>query len=217
MTHPDLERLNDFVDGRLAPATHASVDAHLAGCASCRDAVAVLRDTVATAAALPPALPVPDGLWDDIRATIQARQVIPLPVPRATPRFRSTRMLVAAATALVILSSGTTVLLMRGAPREEATPGPVALLPAHWVATEEGYLASVASLREQLNTQRAHLDPATVAAVERALSTIDLAIAEGREAMQRDPANATLADLLASNYRQKVDLLRRATQLASTT
>ena len=38
-------------------------------------------------------------------------------------------------------------------------------------------------------------------------------LAEARAALLTDPANAALADLLASNYRQKVELLRRATQL----
>jgi anti-sigma factor RsiW len=217
MTHPDVERLNDFVDGRLTPDSRQSVGAHLVGCASCRHEVAALRHIGAAAAALPQALPVPDGLWDDVRATIDARKVIALPVPRATPRFRSTRTLVAASAALVILSSGTTAVLLRGTTPAQAPAGPATLLPANWVATEAGYLESAASLREQLNAQRDHLDPATVEAVERALATVDSAIAEAREAMMQDPANATLADLLASNYRQKVELLRRATQLASET
>jgi hypothetical protein len=74
----------------------------------------------------------------------------------------------------------------------------------------------VLELREQLAVMHGELSPATIQAVEQSLSTIDVAIAEAREALLRDPANAALPELLASNYRQKIDLLRRATQIPST-
>ena len=70
-------------------------------------------------------------------------------------------------------------------------------------------------LREQMEVLHDHLSPGTLVKVERALATIDLAIAEGREALLRDPSNAALSELVASNYRQKIELLRRVTQLAS--
>ena len=57
------------------------------------------------------------------------------------------------------------------------------------------------------------LDPATIATVERSLTTIDGAIAEARAALMRDPGNGTLSRLLASSYEQKVTLLRRASEL----
>lgn len=216
MTHPDVSQLNDYMDARLAPDARRDVEMHLAGCAPCRAEVDDLRRLLTAAAALPEAVPAPEGLWADVRATIDARKVVALPGVRGTQWFRSTRMLVAAAMALVVVSSGTTALLMRDrAPA--ATSGGATLLPAAWLSTETGYVESAASLRAQLEAQRAVLDPATVAAVERAVATIDAAITEAREALVRDPANAALADLLASNHRQKVDLLRRATQLASAT
>ena len=71
-------------------------------------------------------------------------------------------------------------------------------------------------LRAELQALHDDLSPETVVKVEHALATIDLAIAEGREALLRDPANTALSELVASNYRQKIDLLRRMTQLAST-
>ena len=70
-------------------------------------------------------------------------------------------------------------------------------------------------LRQQLEVLHDHLSPETLVKVERALATIDVAIAEGREALLRDPSNAALSELVASNYRQKIELLRRMTQLAS--
>ena len=84
-----------------------------------------------------------------------------------------------------------------------------------WQASERVFQASVLEFREQLEVLHDHLSSETVVKVERALATIDLAIAEGREALLHDPANAALSELLASNYRQKIELLRRMTQLAS--
>ena len=84
-----------------------------------------------------------------------------------------------------------------------------------WQASERVFQANVLALREQLEALHDHLAPETLVKVERALATIDLAIAEGREALLRDPANAALSELVASNYRQKIELLRRMTQLAS--
>jgi hypothetical protein len=86
---------------------------------------------------------------------------------------------------------------------------------ASWQSSEREFQASVVELREQLEVLHDHLSPETLVKVERALATIDLAIAEGREALLRDPSNAALSELMASNYRQKIELLRRMTQLAS--
>jgi hypothetical protein len=56
-----------------------------------------------------------------------------------------------------------------------------------------------------------------VETVERSLHVADAAIAEARDALARDPANGLLAEIFASNYERKIDLLRRATELAPRT
>ena len=57
------------------------------------------------------------------------------------------------------------------------------------------------------------LAPETVAQLKASLRTIDEAILEARNALARDPANKTLIEMLSGNYRQKVDLLRRTTEM----
>jgi hypothetical protein len=89
--------------------------------------------------------------------------------------------------------------------------GPTTVL-ASCQSSERAFQASVVELRGQLEVLHDHLSPETLVKVERALATIDLAIAEGREALLRDPSNAALSELMASNYRQKIELLRRVTQ-----
>jgi hypothetical protein len=126
--------------------------------------------------------------------------------------------LAAAAVVLVAATASLTGIVMRsqtGAVTVVESSPAQATVVASWQASEKAFQASVLELREQLAMLHDHLKPETIVTVERSLATIDVAIAEGREALLRDPANAALSELLASNYRQKIELLRRVTQLAS--
>ena len=53
------------------------------------------------------------------------------------------------------------------------------------------------------------LRPEAAEALDRDLHVVDVAIAELKDAIARDPSNRALRQLLASSYRQKVDLLKR--------
>jgi hypothetical protein len=215
--HLSWDTLNDLADERLdARARHAAMT-HLATCAECEDALAALSATTRAARALPPSIDPPDEVWGSIRQSIEGGKVAQLgrggPVWWATPR-----RLAAAAAVLILASSGVTALVMRRAATTGdttfvSTPAGNTMLPVALQAAERGYLASVGELHTMLQEQRGTLAPATIASVERSLATIDMAIAEARAALLADPANAALADLLASNYRQKIELLRRATEL----
>jgi len=50
-------------------------------------------------------------------------------------------------------------------------------------------------------------------AIDYPVRTIDEAILEARNALARDPANKMLIEMLSGTYRQKVDLLRRTTEM----
>jgi hypothetical protein len=77
------------------------------------------------------------------------------------------------------------------------------------------YDAAVADLEKILLDDRDRLDPRTVMVIERNLQTIDDAIRQAREALDRDPANTYLNSHLADARRRKLELLRHATALAS--
>ncbi|MGQ0648008.1 MAG: zf-HC2 domain-containing protein [Gemmatimonadaceae bacterium] len=222
--HISWDTLNDLADGLLPGADRERADRHLHVCPDCTAALADLRSTVGRVAELANELAPPDELWSEIRSTIDARKVASLRThgfARARGWWMTPRRLAVAAVTLIVLSSGTTAVLLRqaGGPGATLSPssGPGVLLPASWQSAERGYLASVEELREQVEAQRDRLSPSTIAAVEQTLATIDVAIAEARAALLRDPANAALSELLASNYRQKVELLRRAAQLDAST
>jgi hypothetical protein len=224
--HLDWDVLNDLADGRLEGEAGVAALAHAQDCAECRRTFAAVRDLRAQAAALPEAVDPPPELWTAIVATIEpeaARSRRQVKQSAASRWFAQPWRLAAAAALLVAASSGLTVLVMQratdGATSPVANSAPLSTgaapitLPVAWQAAERGYLESVAELAAMLDDQRAVLSPATIASVERSLGIVDDAIAEARAALLTDPANAALADLLASNYRQKVELLRRASQL----
>lgn len=216
-THLSWEQLNDFADARLDEGARYAATAHLASCAECEDALAALAATTQAARTLPSSIDPPADVWMSVRESIEHAKEAP--IGRQGPAWWATpRRLAAAAAVLILASSGVTVLVMQQAGSMPDTavvraPAGGTTLPVGWQAAEQGYLASAAELHALLQEQRATLAPATIASVERSLATIDMAIAEARAALLTDPANAALADLLASNYRQKVELLRRATQL----
>jgi hypothetical protein len=72
----------------------------------------------------------------------------------------------------------------------------------------------VADLEKALKNGRSRLDKSTVEIVEHNLQIIDQAIAQARDALAADPANAYLSGHLVEARRRKLDLLRRAAELA---
>jgi hypothetical protein len=216
--HLSWETINDLVDDLLPQEDREAASRHVSDCAECRGALEALDAAMTAARTAPAAMTPPDDLWGNVRATIESRKVAHLAGRPATPRgwWITTPRLVAAGLALVVGTSAITALAVRGrAPDPALGSQRIASLPVAWQAAERGYQASVLELRVQLATMHDEFAPATILAVEQSLATIDVAIAEAREALLRDPANAALPELLASNYRQKIDLLRRATQIPS--
>lgn len=155
-------------------------------------------------------------LWPDIRARIDQGRVQALPgasgVPDAPrlPWYALPRRLAAAAVLLVSFTAAGTWWLMRSG---ESTTGVADSAAA--LATFDADERSAAALAATLDGRRAKLDPATLAVLERTLRTIDGAIAEAREALASDPANPAVRAFVATAYRQKIDFLRRANDVAA--
>ena len=88
------------------------------------------------------------------------------------------------------------------------------IVPANFADAQ--FNAAVDDLERILREERGRLDPRTVLILERNLKAIDAAITEARMALEQDPANPFLNSHLADARRRKLDLLRHATELAST-
>jgi hypothetical protein len=152
-------------------------------------------------------------LWPEIRARVEAERVQALPV--AGPARRSGRMipLRLAAVAAVALVMVTATLTWWSRPS-------VLPMAVDSTATAIYSFASYERSAEELSTllaqRSAKLDPATREVLERSLRTIEEALAEARAALDREPANAEMRAFVEAAWRQKLDFLRRANDVAAT-
>lgn len=222
MTDQWIDRLSEYLDGDLAPAERAALEAHLAGCPTCRTTVDELRHVVARAHALVD-LPVGADLWGGVAARIgaSATPVVDLNAWRMRRNVTlSLPQLAAAAVLLLAVGAGATTLAFRApaaAPSTAATAAPrgARAIPASLPGKAElSYDSAVRELEQALDAGRRQLSPKTVTVLEKNLARIDVAIAEARAALEADPANAYLNAHLAHTMRQKLELLRQATELA---
>jgi hypothetical protein len=219
MTHEVIRHLlDDYVMGDLDDAARAPVAEHIAACEICHAEVYSLESIRARAHDLPTEIDPPTDAWSNIRSAIE-RDVAAIDVTGKTSRARWQRPLGIAAALLVVaaLSSGGTYLYLRDrgahAPAsslaQEGTPATLAA----FTLQENDFLRNAAILQDLLDQQEGSLAPETVAQLKASLRTIDEAILEARNALARDPANKTLVEMLTATYRQKLDLLKRTTEM----
>jgi anti-sigma factor RsiW len=224
MTHEVIVHLlDDYVTGELSDDARAPVAEHVAACAICSAEVASLKGILERAADLPRSIDPPAEAWANIRSSI-LREESAAKSHLASGRKRLWRhpwmAAVAAGIVVAILSSTTTAWYLNrthraGVSASAATPtgntGQATI--AQFTLEENSYLRTVAALQDVLDQQEAVLAPETVAQLKASLRTIDEAIYEARNALARDPSNRVLVEMLTASYKQKVDLLRRSTEI----
>lgn len=199
-----------IADGTLTPELEAVATEHLDACTACAADVARIRTLMTRTRELPSELTEhADDLWPAIRARIEQEKVAPLrDQAAARSRIRPRLAWVAtglAAAAVVAIAA----LSRRGNPAAAPdTPASSTTLAAVAESTQV-YEEQVRFLLNQLELRRALMRPQTAASVDHDLEVIDNAIAELKRAIDRDPRNVALRVLLASSYKQKVELLKR--------
>jgi hypothetical protein len=216
--HLTTDRLSDYVDGVLNPSDVADVERHVNVCADCARDVSRMRALLGAASALPRAIEPPPATWSAVRDAIEARKVATLPLVEVQrPRKLSWRWL-AAASVLVVAAIGTAIGFSRESNRSQPataytlstrTPSVVAMM------IDRHYMPAIDQLTASLRDAPGQPPRKNVPAVARSLVIVDSAIAETRAALIRDPGNRNIADLLAANYQRKLDLLKRASELAT--
>lgn len=221
MTHEVIRHLlDDYVTGELPQDARAPVAEHVTACEICAEEVRGLERVLARAADLPKSIDPPAEAWTQIKAAILKDDA----AVTSTRRIRSViwrhpiAFAAAASIVVAVLSSAATVAYLhsRATDSQAAVDTGGGATPASFAAftiEENNYLRTVGTLQDVLDRQESSLAPETVAQLRASLRTIDEAILEARNALARDPANKVLIDMLSSNYRQKVDLLRRTTEL----
>jgi hypothetical protein len=219
-THLTEEQRQSLADGSLSAEQRASAAAHVADCSVCGDDVARLTTLMKRIHETPaPDAPF-DDLWPEIRARIEQTKVVPLAGSGTREAGRGTReagsgrrMRWFVSTGAVAAAAIITVLALRDRP---AGRGDSSLVSAGDTTTlvavvdsAHAYEAEARILLDKLELRRAMLRPEAAQALDRDLRVVDVAIAELKDAVARDPNNPALRRLLASSYRQKVDLLKR--------
>jgi hypothetical protein len=168
-------------------------------------------------------------LWAGVASRLEPRSAATTTVTR-TFTFTMSQLAIAASFLIAVVAGVTWLAANRGAAaggagtnqeviqayREPAgTPEAGGqIVPANFADAQ--FNAAVSDLERILREERNRLDPRTVMVLERNLKAIDAAINEARMALESDPANPFLNSHLADARRRKLDLLRHATELAST-
>ena len=169
-------------------------------------------------------------LWPGVQARLRsedrasARQTA---VAERTFTFTLSQLAVAASFLIAVVAGVTWLAANRpaltgGGPTQEViqAEGEPAGVPSGQIVpanfADAQFNAAVSDLERILREERGRLDPRTVLILERNLKAIDNAINEARMALDSDPANPFLNSHLADARRRKLDLLRHATELAST-
>lgn len=220
------ERLDAYVAGALSQRDTHAVEQHVARCGSCRDDLVFLQSLRDEVSELPRSIDPPHDLWPAVarrvRATGDAGHELAAshrlrPRASASARLRPlvTVPAVAAALVLAALSSAMTFVLVRPAVRQaaiESAPPVGAVL-----TIEDRYRGALEDLTAALDARRAELDPRLARVLEENLRMIEEAIRESRTALAQNPGNVVLTRMLETTYATKLDLLRRATRVASET
>lgn len=229
-----IDCLSDYMDGNLDQDDCDALEAHLAECGECREALAGLRDIVASARELGDIQPARD-LWPGIAAAIVAPMkatgatVIQLPTAQRAQSagpglFLSRRQLAAAATILMLISATATWVVGPGL-AVQATPD-IAGIPAGTsdvLFTSElpeapvGLVEELRSLEAVLTDARSRLDANTIRIIEKNLAVIDGAIEDSRRALLVDPENEFLEEHLARSWERRRDYLQGAVRVVEWT
>jgi anti-sigma factor RsiW len=196
------ERLDDLLDGLLPAADATDLEAHAAGCATCRARLEAGRSLARRVARLSGAIEPPHDRWPEIRAAITR-----------TPKRAAYRAWLAAACVIVGLGLAGLVGYRVGVGHPPTGPGANAARAVGDAEREYARAASafLAALDERLET----LSPDSRDAILESLDELDRAIAQLRLALDDDPSDVEANRSWNALYRRKIRLLRSVSRLSS--
>lgn len=205
--HVGADLLNDYAEGILDSRSAEDVAAHLVLCPRCAAEVDAVRALRAAAGSLPRSL----DPGTDLRPAIRARRGRPVPAPRRT-------RLIAAAAVLVIGLASLPAIVRVIDGRGGGVDGPAAALPsgaATVLVLDREYDRAAGELRARVERATGRMDPDAARLLRSNMSAVDRALVESRAALREDPASPVLRELVMARHRQRLDLLRQATELAT--
>ena len=136
--------------------------------------------------------------------------------------------LAAAAVALIVITSGVTIVLVRdrvGVLEDASTTVAGAAIPADPAAleatfvrdmdVENQYASAIADMMAALEANRDQLPPETVELIEENLRVIDVAIRQSLAALESTPRSLPLQQAVVISYERKLDFLRQAAAITA--
>lgn len=208
-------RLSEYLDDDLPERERRQVEEHLSQCAMCASELEGLRQVITHARALDmPSEPDRD-LWPGIQSRLRPRRVTARARWSAAARLGgATRWSwpgLAVAATLTLACVATLVWFAQGHPGPTPPPAMSARTVAPVAATqaEREYDDMVADLRRVVHHRLTH-DPRVIEVIEDNLAVIDVAIAEYRDALARQPSDPELNSRLDAARRRKLVVLRQA-------
>ncbi len=203
--HPDIERLNEFLDRGLDPRRQGEIESHLRRCEDCRSTLDELSAIVRAASELPPIAP-PERIWESVAASLIERKSF---ARKSGSRWRSAFYPALAAAAAILLGVSLW-LAMRG--EETPTPADQAAL-AEMVtqeleAAESHYDKAIVGLEQIIAQNDGVLAPELASVLNQNLDLIENAIGESREAIATEPQSSAAQESLLQALRSKVTLLQ---------
>lgn len=214
--HLSESQLNDYAEDLLGTEEREAAATHVAACPTCAaqvEAIRSLRDELAT---LPTRLDPRVDLRPGIRSRVHGRTTAHGPIRETAQRRLPSPLAAAAAVVLVAAAAATALLVGRG----DGGTGGAAVVATDdagraFLALDREYGRAASELRRTLESGDGGLDPGTASLLRESLSIVDRAVAESRAAMAEDPSSPVVRDLVLAAHRQRLDVLRRATALAT--
>lgn len=213
------DRLDAWLQGRLARAEVVALEEHLAGCAACQilveDARLLQREARLIGSEGPPA-----GAWDRLADRLQQQTDVRRAGPTSSgdhDAFSWRWMAVAAALAAVVGASLFGLRQSLFTANESAPPAvEVIATPASLVESIEleldqaaqHYERAISGLEQVASESESPLDPAVTATLRENLEIIDSAIDDSREALRAEPDSQLAQESLFDAFRRKVALLQ---------
>jgi anti-sigma factor ChrR (cupin superfamily) len=201
--HPEIDRLNDYLDQELDSKDRRQLESHLERCEECRRALDELTAIVRAASELPPVAP-PERIWEAIAASLIERKSLSKRLRRPSVYFPA----LAAAAALLL---GVSLWLALRAEETPALTDQAALanmVTEELRAAESHYDKAIVGL-EQIIAQNDGVLPSDVASVlNQNLDLIENAIGESRTAIASEPQSVAAQESLLQALRSKLTLLQ---------
>lgn len=215
------ELLSDYLDHDLPRAEYDAVERHLTTCTECRENLAGLVAVKARAASLvdPPA---PTDLWAGIASRIgtagstrvaPARNGVVLELPKRPRTWGVPHWIMVAAAFAVVAAGAVWFAQSRIAPTRSSQVA-TRDVPATDAFNANQIENEILDLQAALERGRGKLAPETVQVLEENLRVIHKALNDARTALAQDPANVELKDYLAGSVQKKLDMVKRAAELA---